>query len=152
VDGLLVVDTSILVATERGGLPLDTLHQIRPGARPAVSAITVSELLHGYHRARSEPRRLSREQFIAALLSELEVLPFDLAVAREHARIWASLAERGEIIGPYDLIIAATAVAYQSPLATLNFREFQKIEALEVLPLSPSPAPRRRRGRSRQAE
>jgi tRNA(fMet)-specific endonuclease VapC len=152
VDGLLVVDTSVLVATERGGLPLDTLHQIRPGARPVASAITVSELLHGCHRAQPEPRRLSREQFIAALLSELEVLPFDLAVAREHARIWARLAERGEIIGPYDLIIAATAVAYSSPLATLNFKEFQKIKGLEVLALSPTLPLRRRRERSREAE
>ncbi len=148
----LVVDTSVLVATERGRIPLDTLHQIRPGARPVVSAITVSELLHGYHRAQPESRRLSRERFIAALLSELEVLPLDLAVAREHARIWAGLAEQGEIIGPYDLIIAATAVAYKSPLATLNFREFQKVEGLEVLPLSPTPTPRGRHGRSREAE
>jgi tRNA(fMet)-specific endonuclease VapC len=148
VDGLLVVDTSVLVATERGGLPLDTLHRIQPGARPGVSAITVSELLHGYHRARPESRRLSRERFIVALLSELEVLPLDLAVAREHARIWADLAERGEIIGPYDLIIAATAAAHKSPLATLNFREFQKVEGLEVLALSAAATPRRRRGRS----
>lgn len=150
-DGLLVVDTSVLVATERGGLPLETLHQIRPGARPVASAITVSELLHGYHRAQPEPRRLSRERFIAALLSELEVLPFDLAVAREHARIWARLAEHGEIIGPYDLIIGATALAYSSPLATLNFKEFQKIKGLEVLPLSPTPPLRRRRERSGEA-
>ncbi len=148
-DGLLVVDTSVLVAAERGRLPLDTLHQIRPGARPAVSAITVSELLHGYHRAQPESRRLARERFIAALLSELEVLPLDLVVAREHARIWADLAERGEIIGPYDLIIAATAVTYRSPLATLNFKEFQKIEGLEVLALSSVPTPRRGRGKSR---
>lgn len=145
-DGLLVVDTSVLVATERGGLPPDTLHRIQPGARPTVSAITVSELLHGYHRAQPESRRLSRERFIAALLSELEVLPLDLAVAREHARIWADLAEPGEIVGPYDLIIAATAVAYRSPLATLNFREFQKVEGLEVLALSSAATPRRRRG------
>jgi tRNA(fMet)-specific endonuclease VapC len=152
VESLLVVDTSVLVATERGGLPLDTLHRIRSGARPAVSAITVSELLHGYHRARPEPRRLSRRAFITALLSELEVLPFELTVAREHARIWAGLAERGETIGPYDLIIAATAVAHGSPLATLNFREFQKIEGLEVLALSPAPTPRPHGLRSRKSE
>ena len=151
-DDLLVVDTSVLVATERGGLPLDTLHEIRPGARPVVSAITVSELLHGYHRAQPESRRLSRERFIAALLSQLEVLLFDVAVAREHARIWAALAERGEIIGPYDLIIAATAVSHKPPLATLNFREFRKIEGLEVLALSPTPNPRRRRRSLREDE
>jgi len=76
----------------------------------------------------------------------------ELAVAREHARIWAALPQRGENIDPYDLIIAATAVAYSSPLATLKFREFQKIEGLEVLALSPTPTPRRRRVRSREDE
>ncbi len=87
---------------------------------------------------------------MAALLSEL--LPLDLAVAREHARIWAGLAEQGEIIGPYDLIIAATAVAHKSPLATLNFREFQKVEGLDVLALSSAPTPRGRRGKPRGNE
>ena len=129
---ILVVDTSVLVATERGGLPLDTLSKIQPGVRPAVSSITVSELLHGYHRARPEARRLSRARFIDTLLAEMGVLPFDLEVAREHAKIWADLTERGEMIGPYDLIIAATAVVHRAPLATLNYREFQKVRGLDV--------------------
>jgi len=60
------------------------------------------------------------------------VLPFDLEVAREHAKIWADLTERGEMIGPYDLIIAATAVVHRAPLATLNYREFQKVRGLDV--------------------
>lgn len=66
------------------------------------------------------------------LLEEMPVLPFDLEVARVHAQIWAELAERGEIIGPYDLIIAATALAHRAPLATLNYREFQKVRGLDV--------------------
>lgn len=135
--GFLVVDTSVLVATERGDLPLDTLHRIKPGARLSVSAITVAELLHGYYRARPKSRRLSRGKFIRALLAELEVLPLDLAVAGEQARIWADLAKRGELIGPYDLIIAATALAHRLPLATLNEREFRKVKDLEVLALGP---------------
>ena len=67
----------------------------------------------------------------------LEVFPFDLRLAREHARIWAGLAERGQMIGPFDLIIAATALAYRVPLATLNDREFRKIENLEMHSLRP---------------
>lgn len=141
--GLLVVDTSVLVATERGGLPPDALHKVQPGARAVVSAITVSELLHGYYRAKPRSRRRAREHFIQALLEGLEVLPFDLAVAREHARLWAGLAERGEMIGPYDLIIAATALTYRAPLATLNDREFMKVKGLDVRPLRPqSPHPK----------
>jgi len=135
VGGYLVIDTSVLVATERGGLPLDTLYKIQPGVRPAVSSITVSELRHGYHRAQPASRKLSRARFIDTLLAEMAVLAFDLEVAREHAQIWAGLAERGEIIGPYDLIIAATAIVHRSPLATLNYREFQKVTHLDVRPV-----------------
>lgn len=135
--GFILVDTSVLVAMEREILPPDTLHKVQPGDRLAISAITAAELLHGYHRARPKSRKLSRERFISSLLAELEVLPFDLAVAREHARIWADLAARGEIIGPYDLIIAATALAYRVPLATLNDREFRKVKGLEVSALRP---------------
>ena len=43
-------------------------------------------------------------------------------------------------------IIAATAVAYKSSLATLNVREFQKIEGLEMLALSPRRLRRSREG------
>ena len=130
--GLLLVDTSVLVEAERGRLPPNALQSIAPGARLAVSIITVSELLHGCFRARTKSRRLAREKFLNSILGEFEILPFDLAVAREHGRIWAELAERGEIIGPYDLIIAATALAHRVPLATLNDREFRKVKGLEV--------------------
>lgn len=137
--GLLAVDTSVLVAIERGGLPLDSLYKAQPGAQPVLSAISVSELLHGYYRAQPEKRRRERESFIASVLAALDVLPLDLRVARVHAQIWAELVRRGQIIGPYDLIIAATAVAYGAPLATLNFREFQRVDGLEVRALHSRP-------------
>jgi tRNA(fMet)-specific endonuclease VapC len=139
VGALLAVDTSVLVAIEREGLPLDSLYKVQPGAQLVLSAISVSELLHGYHRAQPEKRRRQRENFIASLLAELDVLPFDLRVARVHARLWAELVRRGQMIGPYDLIIAATAVAYGVPLATLNFKEFQRVDGLEVRALHTRP-------------
>jgi predicted nucleic acid-binding protein len=135
--GILVVDTSVLIATERGSLIPDALHRVQAGALLAVSAITVSELLHGYHRARTKSQRTAREKFIASVLAEMEILPFDLRSAREHAAIWVGLANRGQMIGPYDLIIAATALAYRVPLATLNDRDFSKIPDLEVYSLRP---------------
>ncbi|MGC9997386.1 MAG: PIN domain-containing protein [Terriglobia bacterium] len=135
--GVLVVDTSVLIAMERGTLPADALRQVLPGARLVASSISVSELLHGYHRARTKSQRAARERFIASVLAELEIVSFDLRLAREHAALWAGLAEHGQVIGPYDLMIAATALAYRVPLATLNDREFSKIEGLEVLSLRP---------------
>ncbi len=55
--GLLVVDTSVLAATECTGMPLNTLFETQPGSRVGVWAITVSELLHGFHRARTHSER-----------------------------------------------------------------------------------------------
>jgi hypothetical protein len=39
------------------------------------------------------------------------------------------------LIGPYDLIIAATVLAHRIPLATSNDQEFRKVKGLEVLAL-----------------
>lgn len=121
------------MAIERGTVFPGRLHTFQPGARVAVSVITVSELLHGYFRARPRSRKLARERFIRSLLADLEILPVDLPVAREHARTWADLAERGESVGAYDLLIAATAIAHQAPLATLNVREFRRVKGLRIL-------------------
>src|SRR5271157_4841411 len=104
--GLLFLDTSVLVAAERHRLLVDEITEPDPEAQLAMSVITVAELLQGLHRARTDQQRQSRNSFITGMLEKLRVFDIDLFVAREHARIWAELAERGEIIGPYDLIIA----------------------------------------------
>jgi len=131
----LVLDTSVLVPAERGAVTFQSLAEAEPESSPAISVITVCELLHGYHRAQTPRRRQKRERFIRGLLARLEVISFDLAVAREHARIWADLAERGKVIGPHDLIIAATAIARRAPLATLNVREFRHVKGLSLIPV-----------------
>jgi tRNA(fMet)-specific endonuclease VapC len=130
--GLLFLDTSVLVAAERNRLRVDDIARPDPAARLALSVITVAEMLQGLHRARTDQQRSSRQKFISEMLERVELIQVDLPVAREHARIWAELSERGEMIGPYDLIIAATAVVRQAPLATLNEREFRKVKGLDV--------------------
>ena len=102
-----------------------------------MSVITVAELLQGQHRPRTDRQRRSGGSFISDALARLTLLSVDLAVAHAHARVWADLAGRGEIIGPYDLIIAATALAHGAALATLNFREFQRVEGLDVRAVRP---------------
>ena len=67
------------------------------------------------------------------VLESVNLLPFDLLVARFHARIWADLMSRGQMIGAHDLLIAATAVAYELPLVTENRREFARVEGLELI-------------------
>lgn len=78
----------------------------------AISAITASELLHGVHgvyRANTAQRRHRRQVRVEAVLASLTIAPFDLGVARVHARIWADLMASGTPIGAHDFIIGATA-------------------------------------------
>ena len=56
-----------------------------------IAAITVSELLHGSHRARSAAVRARRAAFADAVIDLVPALPFGPAEARRHAELWAQL-------------------------------------------------------------
>jgi predicted nucleic acid-binding protein len=98
----------------------------------ALSAVTAAELLHGVHRAENEVRRQRRSDFSENIFSTLPVIDYTLDVARQHARLWAELQSRGEIIGPHDLIIAATCLSLGYGVLTANQREFQRVPGLVV--------------------
>src|SRR5579859_5102400 len=101
----------------------------------AISVITVSELLHGVHRARGE-RRTRRTAFVEHLLADLQAIPITDRVARVHADVWARLAARGDVIGAHDLWIAATALAHGLGIATGNADEFERVPGLRVVSAS----------------
>ena len=127
-----LIDTSIFVAWERGQLDGPVPSALSPEADVALSAVTASELLHGVERANSAQRRARRAAFVEQVLSMVHVLPVDLAVSRVHARIWADLRTRGELIGAHDMLIAATALHHGLAIATRNEREFRRVADLRV--------------------
>ena len=128
-----LIDSSVLIAAERGQLDLGELERKGPELELAISAITASELLHGVHRATGLNRKAKREAFVERLLTGVPVLPFDLTAARIHARVWAKLASQGIAVGAHDLLIAATAMAAGGAVATRDRRSFPKIPGLSLL-------------------
>ena len=98
----------------------------------AISVITVSEVLHGVHRAIGA-RRARRRAFVEHLLAGFDPVPITEAVARVHAEAWADLASRGETIGAHDLWIAGTALAHGFGVATRNADDFRRVAGLRVL-------------------
>lgn len=128
----ILIDSSVFIAAERGRLSL-TGHLTGREQEPVVlSALTASELLHGVHRAASPERRVQRERFVEAILARFPVVEFGLEAARVHARLWAEMLTRGEMVGAHDLIIGATAVAIDFQIATVNARDFQRIPSVRV--------------------
>ena len=131
----VIFDTSVLIGLERASSRLDKFILGREEEPFGISAITVSELLHGVHRADSEKRRMIREAFVEKIIEVFPVFPFDLSVARIYAGIWASLVKRGKAVGAHDLIIAATCISTGFSLATLDLRDYGLIEGLEIATL-----------------
>jgi tRNA(fMet)-specific endonuclease VapC len=128
-----LIDSSVLIAAERGKVDLEGLQRRFADESVAIAAITASELLHGVHRAARTSQRARREAFVEQLLTELPVIPFDLAAARTHATLWASLAARGVTVGAHDLLIAATALSLGFNVATHDQRSFGKIPGLTIV-------------------
>ena len=89
-----LIDSSVLIAAERGHLDIAAKLGEQPDEPVAIAAITASELLHGVHRATRSDQRNRRHAFVERLLSAVPVLPFDLVVVRIHAGLWAQLAAK----------------------------------------------------------
>ena len=129
----LLIDSSVLVAAERGRLRLQDVLTGSEDESVAISVITASEMLHGIQRAKTVDQASKRQMFVSFILDLFPIIPIDLEVAHHHARIWAELQVRSEMIGAYDLLIAASALAFGYKVMTLNVDEFTRVAGLQVL-------------------
>jgi len=127
-----MLDADVIIRGEKGTFDLATWMSQHGTEGFEVAAITVAELWHGVERA-SGAHRAKREQYVRTILEELPKIPYTETTALEHARIWAALESAGQMIGDYDLIVAATAIERGSTVATFNKRHFERIEGLKVI-------------------
>lgn len=128
----LILDSSLLIAGERGKFDLPAFFQANAAETFAIAAITASELLHGVERAETAARRLKRSRFVEELLAQIPVLDFEVTIARRHAALWARLEKTGRTIGPHDMLIAATALESGHWLATFNRDGFRRVPGLSL--------------------
>ena len=92
-------------------------------------SVVAYELRYGLKRVGAGPRRLAE---LNQLLGALQPLPFDADAAEIAAQIRVELERRGESIGSFDLMIAATALAHHATLVTRNRREFERVPLLQL--------------------
>ena len=113
----VLIDTSVLIAIERGELALDAV-AADPREPLAISAVTAHELLRGVARLPPGVRRARSERWLETLLGAVPVIEYDLDVARVHAALWAEMSASGKALGEHDQMIAATAISLGYDLAT----------------------------------
>lgn len=94
-----------------------------------LSAISVAELEYGM--AKSEYREKNKAALID-FVSGFDILPFDDSDAEVFGLIRADLEKKGKVIGPYDMEIAAQAIAKDLILVTNNISEFERIPKLRL--------------------
>ena len=121
----LLIDTSVLIDHLRRSQKEKTpFYQVALHHDYAISSITEFEFSVG-----STPRNHS---FVEALLAELLVLPFDLSCAQVAAKIYRDLKAENQLVSLPDIFIAATAIAHDLQLLTLNLKHFERIENLKL--------------------
>ena len=126
---LIALDTNALIHALKGvGRVRERLAASEPG-RIAIPAVVAYEIEYGTLRSGS-PEVRRRE--LQRLLSVVEILPFHLGAAERAAKVRGELESRGETIGPSDLMIAGTALAFGCVLVTHNVAEFSRVPGLII--------------------
>jgi predicted nucleic acid-binding protein len=135
----LILDSSVLIAAERGAQPIsELLAGVRASAGVTdvmLSAVSVIELEHGYWRAAAPEIARKRRTYLDEVLAAVPVQPFTLEMAQLAAKVDASARKEGVTIPFADLEIGATALHFGYAVGTANVRHFQMIPGLTVVSL-----------------
>ena len=87
------------------------------------------ELYYGAYRSAYPEQNLN---VLREFCSELVSLPFDGRAAQICGQLRSQLAALGTPIGPYDIQIAAIALANNLTIVTHNVREFNRVNGLAI--------------------
>lgn len=128
-----LLDTSVVIG-------LDAIASDRLPEESAVSALTVAELAAGPHATTDPVERAVRQDRLQRTEAAFDPLPFDLAAARAYGRVLAAVVAHGRSVRgrrAVDLMIAATALAYDLPLYTCDPDDLRGlVEIITVVHLS----------------
>lgn len=125
---LLDTNICIYIINKRPVAVIEKIKTFEPD-QIKLSAVSVAELQYGIAKC------TYREKNRAALIdfvSGFDILPFDDTDAEVFGFIRADLEKRGKLIGPYNMEIAAQAIARDLTLVTNDISEFELITKLKI--------------------
>jgi len=92
-----------------------------------IPAVVAAELLTGAFKSKQKNETVKK---VNVFLKAFKIQEFGIEEALAYAKIRASLEKKGTVIGPNDLLIAATALSNGATLVTNNTKEFERVEGL----------------------
>jgi hypothetical protein len=101
---------------------------------PVITSVTLAELSVGPLVAKDEAERAARQARLQQAEADFEPLPFDTQAARSFGGVAASLRRSGRKVQAraFDAMIAATAIANDLPVYTVNPSDFEGIVGLDL--------------------
>jgi tRNA(fMet)-specific endonuclease VapC len=111
--------------------PVKVVQRIKEHNPPEIklSSISMAELEYGV--SKSGNREKNRRALIH-FASAFDIVDFTDEDAEIYGIIRADLEKKGQIIGPYDMQIAAQAISRKYVLVTNNVKEFSRIKGLMI--------------------
>ena len=125
---LLDTNICIYIINKRPAKIIDKISSFNP-TEIKISSITMAEMEYG--ASKSENREMNRNA-LKRFLSPFEIINFDAKDAEIYGIIRAKLERSGNIIGPYDMQLAAQALRWDYIFVTNNIKEFTRINKLKL--------------------
>jgi tRNA(fMet)-specific endonuclease VapC len=125
----LLFDTTFLIDAERTGDELDDV--IDNDDDVAIAAVTIAELRVGALLARGR-RKAARGAFVEDIIATIPVLAYGVDVAEAHAELLVAVRSQGKPRGAHDLIIAATAKAFDRSVVSADRSAFSGLPGVEI--------------------
>ena len=123
----MVVDTCILIEHLRAKDKSSTkLFRISGEYDLYISSVVTYEVLMGAPTP-------EKKNEIKELTGGMTALPMTEEVAVKAAEIYQNLKKKNKIIGHHDILIAATCLVFELPVATSNKEHFKRVDGLKIL-------------------
>ncbi len=126
---MYILDTNTLIYFFKGAGNVADMLLSKSPKDIGIPAIVLFELALGIAKSTNPAKRKIQ---LDLLVSHVNIFPFGAKEAESAAMIRADLEKKGMPIGPYDTLIAGTALAANAILVTHNVREFERVSALTL--------------------
>ena len=124
---MILLDSSILIELFRKKEKDKTLFYslAKSNKTLCISSITYYEIGIGNRKLHLD--------YWEKLSKNLKIIPFDKECSDNAISIYLDLLKKNKMIDLADILIAATAITHNIPIATLNEKHFNRIKALEII-------------------
>jgi len=125
---LLDTNICIYIINKRPEQVVKRIKTLKP-TQIKLSSISLGELEYGVSKSKN---RDQNRHALMDFVSAFDIVDFDDNDAEIYGLIRADLEKKGQIIGPYDMQIAAQAMTRDLILVTNNIDEFSRIMKLKL--------------------